>query len=192
MREETGRIVVKFCYLGVFWSSVSECWWDWAESLIFIHSHSHFHSSCNSRKWGHLVSPRHHLVVLVWIKRIRTEGESNIPFFNPSDRMALNHWLFSQKKALLQTLNWIQNAPLIGKTLYMWRVGGMQVDGICCYRLLQRKVVEARLNYKRSYLWWFRNAACGDSTGSNGTEKDLVRLPSRHTWEKERRMGGLI
>ena len=48
-------------------------------------------------------------------------------------------------------LNWIQNTPLIGKTLYMWRVGGMQVHGICSDKLLQRKVIEARLNYKRSY-----------------------------------------
>ena len=144
MREEAERIIVKFFYLGVFWSSVSECWWGWAESLIFIHSHSHFDSSCNSKKWGHLVSPRHHLVILVWIKRIRWEGESNIPFFNPSDRKDLKHLLFSQKKHHCRR-------SLTGKTLHVWRVGGMQVHGICSDRLLQRKVIEARLNYKRSY-----------------------------------------
>ena len=41
-------------------------------------------------------------------------------------------------------------------------------------RLVLREVLEARSNYKRSYLWWLRNLAYGDSTGSDGIEKDWV------------------
>ena len=45
-----------------------------------------------------------------------------------------------------------------------WKcVGRLQVHGICNRRLVHREVAEDRLNYKRTYLWWFRNPACGDS-----------------------------
>ena len=43
--------------------------------------------------------------------------------------------------------------------------------------MVYREVAEARSNYKKPYLWWFRNPACGDSTGSNRIEKDWVGVP---------------
>ena len=52
--------------------------------------------------------------------------------------------------------------------------------GICC----RSEVVEARSNYKKSYLRGFRNAACGDSTGSNRIEKDWIRVPLALAWGK--------
>ena len=66
----------------------------------------------------------------------------------------------------------------------MLGVGRQQVHGIYGHRLVHREVVEAGSNYKRSYLWRFRNPACGDSTGSNRVEKDLVRVPPGHLWAK--------
>ena len=47
-----------------------------------------------------------------------------------------------------------------------------------------REVVEPRSNYKKSYLWWFRNIACGDPTGRNGIEKDRVRVDPGLDWGK--------
>ena len=45
-----------------------------------------------------------------------------------------------------------------------WKcVGRLQVHGIFNRRLVHREVAEDRLNYKRTYLWWFRNPAFGDS-----------------------------
>ena len=38
------------------------------------------------------------------------------------------------------------------------------------------KVVEDSWSYKRSYLWCFGNPACVNSTGSNRTGKDQVRM----------------
>ena len=70
------------------------------------------------------------------------------------------------------------------KVLSIWVVGGLQVYGICSRRLLYSEVVEVRSNYKKSYLWGFRNPACGDSTGSNVIEKDRVGVPTRLAWGK--------
>ena len=46
------------------------------------------------------------------------------------------------------------------------------MHGICSRRLGYKEVVEARSNYKKSYLWSFGNPACGDSTGSDRIEND--------------------
>ena len=59
----------------------------------------------------------------------------------------------------------------------MWGVGRMQVHGICGRSLEYRVVVEARSNYEKSYLWWFRNLACGYSIGCNRIEKDRICVP---------------
>ena len=59
----------------------------------------------------------------------------------------------------------------------MWGVGRLQVHGLRNHRFVYKKVVEDSWSYKRSYLWCFRNPACGDSTGSNRTEKERVRMP---------------
>ena len=72
-------------------------------------------------------------------------------------------------------------------------VGGLEAHGICNSRLVYREVVEAQSGYKKSYLWQFRNIACGDSTGINQIEKDKVCIPPGLVWEKEgRRRGGVI
>ena len=47
-------------------------------------SRSHFHSLCYSRKWGRGVSPRFHIVALVWIKITKRQGDFKIPLCNPS------------------------------------------------------------------------------------------------------------
>ena len=44
--------------------------------------------------------------------------------------------------------------------------------GICSCREVYSEVVKAQSNYKKSYLWWFRNLACGDSNESNRFEID--------------------
>ena len=51
------------------------------------------------------------------------------------------------------------------------------VLGICSRVLIYSEAVEALSNYKKSYLWPFRNPACGDWTRSNWTEKDWVHVP---------------
>ena len=61
--------------------------------------------------------------------------------------------------------------PLIEGAIKMESVSGLQVYWICSRRLVYSEVVEARSNYKKSYLWWFRNSACVDSTRSNWIEK---------------------
>ena len=53
-------------------------------------------------------------------------------------------------------------------------MGGLQVHGNGSRRMLYKEVVEVRSNYKKSYLWWFGNPACGDWAGSNQIEKDKV------------------
>ena len=60
----------------------------------------------------------------------------------------------------------------------MWGIVRLQVHGHCNHRFAHMKVVEDSLSYKRHCLRYFRNPACGDSTGSNGTEKDRFRMPS--------------
>ena len=61
----------------------------------------------------------------------------------------------------------------------MWGVGRLQLHGIRSLRLMYKKVVEARSNYKKSYFWLFGNPNCGDSTGSDGIEKDQGRVCPR-------------
>ena len=56
----------------------------------------------------------------------------------------------------------------------MWVVSRMQVHGICVAVLVYRVVVEARSNYKKSYLWWFRNLARSDSTRCNRIDRVRV------------------
>ena len=53
----------------------------------------------------------------------------------------------------------------------MWCVGGLAYN----------KEIEARSNYKKSYLWWFRNPA-SDSTGSNRIEKECVGVTPGIAW----------
>ena len=90
---------------------------------------------------------------------------------------ASRHWLFPQKcfaADIKLDSKWPQ--PL-RQTLQMWGVGRLQVHGLCNYSFAHKKVVEDSLSYKRHWLRCFRNPACGDSTGSNGTEKDRFRMP---------------
>ena len=47
-----------------------------------------------------------------------------------------------------------------------------------------------RSNNKKPYLWWFRNPACGDSTGSNLIEKDRFGVSPRLSGGKGRRVVG--
>ena len=66
----------------------------------------------------------------------------------------------------------------------MWGVGRLRVHGIRSRRLVYKEVIEARSNYKESYLWWFGIPACGDSTGSDLIEKDQGRVSPKHVWGK--------
>ena len=50
--------------------------------------------------------------------------------------------------------------------------------------------IAAQSNYKKSYLRWFRNPACGDSAGSNRIEKGRVGVPPGLVWGKGR--GGVV
>ena len=45
-------------------------------------------------------------------------------------------------------------------------------------------VVQTRANFKRFYLWSFKNPACGDFIGSNGIVKDQVHVPHGLVWGK--------
>ena len=58
----------------------------------------------------------------------------------------------------------------------MWGVGRTQVHGIGSRKLVYKEVVEVRSNYKKSYFLGFGNPTCGDSSGSNSTEKDQDRV----------------
>ena len=49
-------------------------------------------------------------------------------------------------------------------------------------------VVQTRADFKRFYLWSFKNPACGDFIGSNGIVKDQVHVPHGLVWGKE--LGG--
>ena len=51
------------------------------------------------------------------------------------------------------------------------------MHGLSNHRFVHKKVVEDSSSYKRSYLWCFRNPACGDLTESNETEKERFRMP---------------
>ena len=57
-----------------------------------------------------------------------------------------------------------------------------------CYRAICKigfwNVNNARLIFRKSYLWWFTNLACGDLVGTNGIEKDLVHGPPGLVWGK--------
>ena len=67
----------------------------------------------------------------------------------------------------------------------MWGVDELQVHEICCRRPVYREEVEPWSNYKKPYLRWFRNIACGYvSTGSTRIEKDQVRVPPGLVWGK--------
>ena len=46
--------------------------------------------------------------------------------------------------------------------------------------------IEAQSNCEKSYLWWFRNLACGDLTGSNQIKKDQFGVPPGLAWTKGR------
>ena len=59
----------------------------------------------------------------------------------------------------------------------MWDVSGMLVSGICGWRLVYKKVVEALSSYKESYFWWYGNLACDDSTGSTRLKKIRLVYP---------------
>ena len=69
---------------------------------------------------------------------------------------------------------------------------GISYRAICkvgvCYRaiwnIVNRDVCNARLNFRKSYLWWFTNLACGDLIGTNGIEKDMVHGPPGLVWGK--------
>ena len=65
---------------------------------------------------------------------------------------------------------------LLLKVLSLW--SRLQVYGICSYKEVYSEVVKAQSNYKKSYLWWFRNLTCGDSNGSNRLEIDRVGVLS--------------
>ena len=53
-------------------------------------------------------------------------------------------------------------------------MSGLQVHGIGGCWLVYKEVVEVWLNEKKSYFWWFGNPTCGDSAGSNQTERNKV------------------
>ena len=59
--------------------------------------------------------------------------------------------------------------------------------GVCYCAICKigfRDVSNARLNFRKSYLWSFTNPAWGDFTGTNGIEKNLVHEPSGLVWGK--------
>ena len=68
--------------------------------------------------------------------------------------------------------------------------GGLQVYGICSRRLVYSKVVEAQSNYRKSYLYWFRNSVFVNSTWSSWIEKDWVVVPPGLVWENSK--GGVV
>ena len=88
---------------------------------------------------------------------------------------------FSTKKLHCRCLIGVRMCLLL-KVLSMWSVGGLQVYGICNCRVVYSELVEVWSNYKKSYLWWFRNPACGYSTGSKQIEKDQFGVPPGLFW----------
>ena len=69
-----------------------------------------------------------------------------------------------------------------------YRAIGISYRAICLLKTFwqkkQRDVSNGRSNFLKSYLWWFRNLACGDLIGTNGIEKNLVHGPPRLVWGK--------
>ena len=43
-------------------------------------------------------------------------------------------------------------------------------------------VAEARSSFRRFYLWWFRNLACGDLIGNNWIQNEQVDVPLGLVW----------
>ena len=74
---KTGRITVNFCHLVMSWSSVGEGWQGQKGSFTFS-------LLVLLKEMRTLSQLRFHLIVLVWIKRIRRQGESKILFCNPN------------------------------------------------------------------------------------------------------------
>ena len=111
--------------------------------------------------------------------------------WNINDRVPLRKqpttltcWLFPQKGSTrhstgLQVRIWLE-------VLWVWGVGGQLLHGIRSLRLVHKEVVEVGSNYKKSYLWWPGNLACGDSTGSNWIGKGQGRVSARLVWGKGR------
>ena len=95
-------------------------------------SHSHFHSLCYSRKWGRGVSPRFHIVALVWIKITKRQGDFKIPLCNPSGgkvfsprllRAMLSYWARSHLESCqTSTVNLLP--PALAKTIQMTNIHG--------------------------------------------------------------------
>ena len=98
---------------------------------------------------------------------------------------ALTRWLFPQKTS---TADFRENSkPGSDYRCYRCRVWvdcNCKLHGIRSRRLVYKEVVEARPNYKKSYLWWFGNPAYGDSTESKRIEKDEDRVSPRLVWGK--------
>ena len=61
------------------------------------------------------------------------------------------------------------------------------MHSICSRGMVNKEVVEARSNHKKSYLWIFRNPVCSYPTGSNQIENDRVCAPPGLVWEKGRK-----
>ena len=71
------------------------------------------------------------------------------------------------KKGQSQMFGWIPNAPpIVGVVNVRWRWIGSAWNLQPQFGVLGRSC-EAPSDYKKSYFWWCRNIACGDSTGSN-------------------------
>ena len=47
-----------------------------------------------------------------------------------------------------------------------------------------KNVSNAGLNFRKSYLWWFRNLVCGDFIGTNEIETDLFHGSAGLAWGK--------
>ena len=70
---------------------------------------------------------------------------------------ASTSWLFSEYKAPPQMFGSTPNTPPIGRleVLKMWEVGGLEVNGICNWRLLYSELIEAR----SEWIWRVNNAS---------------------------------
>ena len=55
---------------------------------------------------------------------------------------------------------------------------------------MYREVVKVQLNHEKSCLWWLKNFACGNSTGSSRIEKDEIFVPSSLVWRNGGSRGG--
>ena len=71
------------------------------------------------------------------------------------------------RKGPSQMFGWIPSAPpIVGVVNVRWRWVGSAWNLQPQFGVLG-KSCEAPSDYKKSYFWWCRNSACGDSTGSN-------------------------